>query len=183
MNADDLLSYEQWRPVVGYEMNYEISNLGRVKSIGHLGRPGRRGIMRPFPCRPGYLRVSLVFDGKIKTHYVHSLVSEAFIGLRPKGYEVDHIDGDKRNNVLLNLRYVSHRDNQRGMRARHKENGRLLSNRRGEDHPRVKLTTEQVLEIRRLHGNLSLPKIAQMFGIRPETAGKIGRRECWKHVT
>jgi hypothetical protein len=185
MNANELLSYEQWRPVVSYENNYEVSNLGRVKSVGRVGRPGRRGIMKAFPSRTGYQRVSLVLNGKIKSTYVHALVCEAFIGPRPKGHEVDHIDGDKRNNVLLNLRYISHRDNICGMIARLKEEGRILqAHQAGEDHPRAKLKTDQVIEIRQLHqeGKLHLPQIGQMFGVRPETVGKIARRECWKHV-
>ena len=123
-------------------------------------------------------------NGKRESAYVHSLVAAAFIGPRPKGLEVDHIDGNKANNMVLNLQYIPHRDNQRRMMARLKEEGRILrAHQTGEDHPRAKLKTMEVIEIRRLQNEgVGSLQLGQMFGIRPETVGKICRRECWKHV-
>ena len=110
---------EQWRPVPGYEGLYEVSDLGRVKSVnrlceggkGYLARfPGK--LLKPQTClRGGYLEVSLSKDGKRKHRTIHSLVAEAFLGARPEKYDVMHLDGNRKNNTLSNLRYGSRADN------------------------------------------------------------------------
>ena len=61
----------------------------------------------------GYMQVGLSIDGKTATRYVHGLVAEAFLGLRPTGYDVNHIDGDKANNAVLNLEYCTRSENHR----------------------------------------------------------------------
>lgn len=106
MNA----TQEQWRPVIGYEGLYEVSNQGRVRSLDHFTR-GRsdskrliRGrVLRPAPRPSGHLTVALGRSGGSKD--VHTLVATAFIGPRPDGMECCHYDGDPSNNRLENLRW------------------------------------------------------------------------------
>lgn len=99
---------EEWRDVVGYEGLYEISDYGCVRS-----RHG--GKVRYMKCKKGkngYLRICLSKNGKGKTFLVHRLVYTVFNGTIAEGYEIDHIDGDKTNNNLRNLRAVTPRENQ-----------------------------------------------------------------------
>jgi len=115
-------SKEIWRPVKHYESKYEISNKGRVKSLSRkLKRKGgthhtsKEFIMRPRVGIWGYKYLSLYKDSKEKTHKVHQMVAVAFLGHVPNGYKglvVDHIDHEKLNNNLENLRLVTARDNQ-----------------------------------------------------------------------
>lgn len=100
---------EEWRPVVGYERTYAVSNLGRVYS---LPRPRTKGgILRGSVDSHGYRRVALVQDGKQRTRRVHILVMRAFVGPAPEGMEILHKDGDPANPRLDNLRYGTHQEN------------------------------------------------------------------------
>ena len=102
---------ESWRPVLGYEGLYEVSDLGRVRSIP---RPGTRGgVMRTWPNIHGYLSAGLRRDGCPNTQFnVHALVAEAFIGPRPADAQVRHFDGDQRNNAASNLLYGTQSENE-----------------------------------------------------------------------
>lgn len=88
---------EIWRPVVGYEEMYEISNLGNLRRVN----------IPPRGLNNGYHSFNLSKNGEVKTFRLHTLVTAAFLGERPKGLVVDHIDGDKLNNRAENLRYVT----------------------------------------------------------------------------
>lgn len=113
------MSTERWLPVVGFEDRYEVSDLGRVRSIPHLvnGRWGNRQwtrgrILRAFPKRSGYVVVGLSRGSERTERTVHSLVAEAFLGPRPEGKQVCHGgDGDKSDNRVMNLRYGTPSEN------------------------------------------------------------------------
>lgn len=104
---------EEWRPVVGFAGAYEVSDLGRVRSVDRtiscLGRNGQivekhyKGrVLRPGPRPSGHLTVSLCGD----THNVHTLVLEAFVGPRPDPTAIArHLDGDEQNNRRGNLQW------------------------------------------------------------------------------
>ena len=109
---------EEWRPVVGHEGAYEVSNMGRVRSIPHVVRvvpfgraettrvsPGR--ILRPGPNLTGHVTVAI---GR-KSRLVHALVAEAFLGPRPQGKEVLHLNHKPSDNRLENLRYGTRSEN------------------------------------------------------------------------
>lgn len=95
MNAE----HEEWRPVAGYIGRYEVSSLGRIWS--HWSKR----VMRPRIGGPGYPAVELKKSGSVSPRYVHHLVAEAFLGPRPQGAEIRHLNGDKTDNRLINLRY------------------------------------------------------------------------------
>lgn len=92
---------EEWRPVVGYEGLYEVSDRGQVRS---LPRRLRGRILRP-GLSAGYPSVNLSVNGVGRVVKVHILLAEAFLGPRPDGSVTCHADGDRSNNVLSNLRY------------------------------------------------------------------------------
>jgi hypothetical protein len=103
---------EVWKPVVGYEGMYEVSNLGRVKSIPRKGTIKKERFLIPNDNGCGYLKLSLSNYSKT-TKYIHILVAESFLNYQSnKGaIAVDHIDNNKKNNILSNLRILSHREN------------------------------------------------------------------------
>ena len=96
---------EEWRPIDDYEGLYEVSSLGRVRSI-------RKGIiLKPEVVRGGYLQVGLHKKGKVKGFKVHRLVAQAFIP-NPEGLpEINHIDEDKTNNLVDNIEYCDSKYN------------------------------------------------------------------------
>lgn len=99
---------EEWRDIKSYEGLYQVSNLGRIKSLNYR-RSGKEGILRSSINSKGYLTVSL---GN-KTFSVHQLVAESFLNHTIDKYTmvVNHIDGNKLNNNINNLESVSHRSN------------------------------------------------------------------------
>lgn len=107
---------EQWKPVVGYEGHYEVSDLGRIRSLDRPGVDGRRlrGVyLTPYVMPSGHLRVALCKNRRHKTEKLHRLVLIAFVGQPPPGMEVLHRDGNPANNSLANLRWGTKSENAR----------------------------------------------------------------------
>lgn len=98
-----------WRPVPGYEGQYEVSDHGRVRTLSN--RWGRVSVMHPSTVGVGHQQVGLTKDGRRRMHYVHVLMMAAFVGPKPDGLEVRHLDGDPANNTLANLRYGTRQEN------------------------------------------------------------------------
>ena len=97
---------EEWRPVVGYEGKYEVSNLGNVDAI-NFHRQGIRMALKKVKLNNGYIRVTLYKNGKPKHHAVHRLVASAFIP-NPNNYPcINHKDEDKANNAVSNLEWCT----------------------------------------------------------------------------
>ena len=110
---------EIWKDIEGYEGLYQVSNMGRVKSLKRTVRCDRgyrivpERILKGRKNRVGYLQVQLCKDGKVKKCYVHRLVATVFCE-NPEGYtEVNHIDENKQNNNSQNLEWCSHSYNNR----------------------------------------------------------------------
>jgi hypothetical protein len=112
MIDDDAMS-EQWRPVLGYEGFYEVSDLGRVRSVervvsmtNHTNQTRHRvpaRILKAGTQRSGHQIVSLWARGRGKTRAVHRLVLDAFVGPRPPGMECLHANDAAADNRLSNL--------------------------------------------------------------------------------
>lgn len=137
---------------------YLVSNFGRIRSFSAL----RKGsFLTPCINSSGYLHIT----GKNKTLKMHQLVMDTFIGPRPKGYEVNHIDGNKLNNRLNNLEYITKRQN-----LEHATKMGLFNK---------KLTPKQVLEMRKIreHQNMAFEKIGRLFGVSRKTASRAIKKE------
>ena len=113
---------EIWKPITDYEGLYEISSMGRVKSIerkvynpGVIGDGNYRTVperIRKPNIMKGYRCVSLIKNKKHKVFRIHRLVIEHFMGQAPSPeYQVNHIDGDKSNNCVENLEWVTPKEN------------------------------------------------------------------------
>lgn len=102
---------EYWKTVKGFEGRYEVSSLGRVRSIPPMVKHPK--IRKKFLDKDGYEGCSLRGDGKYFTKKVHRLVAEAFIPNQENEREINHKNGDKKDNRVENLEWVSHSENQR----------------------------------------------------------------------
>ena len=106
---------EEWRPVVGFEGLYEVSDRGRVRSLDRVDSRGWRFKGRVMRCASdarGYRRVRLSRAGTQSTRLVHRLVAEAHIGPPPTGARlVRHLNDDPNDNRVENLSYGTDADN------------------------------------------------------------------------
>lgn len=172
---------ERWLPVVGYEGRYEVSDLGRVRSVPRVVHTRARwgAQVRHYPSKilshhlnKGYPMVRLGGGGP--TVQVHVLVLEAHVGPRPPGFEACHGDGVRDNNALTNLRWASRKENQAD-RIRHG------TDQFGERNATAKLTWAQVDEMRALSATgVSQRVLAANFGVHVMTVNAIVHGRVWR---
>lgn len=101
---------EIWKDIIGYEGLYQVSNLGRVKSLNYK-RTGLEYVLKPGTNGIGYLQVHLFKNRKRSPLYVHRLVAEAFVPNPKRLKTVNHKDENKLNNVCSNLEWMTSKDN------------------------------------------------------------------------
>ena len=169
---------EIWKPVPGYEGQYEVSNQGRVRSLDrqvlcagaikglYLSRKKGR-ILRPGPSNYGHLSVVL---GRRQTRMVHDLVLRAFVGPPPAKHECCHNNGNPKDNRLENLRWGTRSQNNIDA-VKHGVKG--------------KLTSEQVIEIRnrlKTYRRGDQVKLANEFGVSACTISSIKLNQVYRHV-
>lgn len=161
---------EQWVTVAGFESYYEVSDLGRVRSV----RAGR--CLKACVGASGYEQVDLSLHGRARSFTVHQLVATAFLGPAKPGMQVCHCDGNRRNNCALNLRYGTPVENNAD-KARHGTTVRGVANNK------AKLSAEDVIEVRQLAAaGLTHRSIAQRFGVSRPAISYVVRRETWAHI-
>lgn len=157
----------------GYD-GYEVSNFGRIKRI--LGGQGFRAgrCLSPHKSSGGYLFIRLTVNGHQKSVCVHKLVTEIFLGKRPIGLQVRHLDGNKENNRIDNLVYGTAKENGA-------DNTRLGVMPRGEKVNTNVITTKQAkLCFELLKNELSATEIAKVLKIPRNTVYKIKYGKTWK---
>lgn len=106
---------EIWKDVIGYEERYSISNLGKLKAKSYLKKGNnsffytKEKILNPSLNKHGYLMFKLMFNKESKTYKIHQLVAMMFLNHLPCKHElyVDHIDRNKLNNNVNNLRIIT----------------------------------------------------------------------------
>lgn len=175
---------EIWKDIPDYEGYYQVSNLGRVRSLDRFvvysngrNRVHKGSLISPYKNHDGYWKACLWVGRKMKAYSVHALVVRAFLGSPPDGCEVNHLDGNKDNNSLYNLEYCTKSRN-----IAHAQDMGLKPV--GSRCYQAKLSESQVLEIRKLYasGLITQTAIASMFGVKPTYISAIVRRRKWKHI-
>jgi hypothetical protein len=166
---------ERWLPVPGYEGIYEVSNFGWIRRtfpgkgtwIGRTIRGARSS---------GYFVLSLRKNQRTERRLLHEIVAEVFIGPRPEGAEVNHIDGNKRNPVVWNLEYLSRSEN-----AKHAVRTGLI--RSGENSPVSILKNAQVEAIRAEPRPVSVQRkreLAKRYGVGFWTINNVLYRKSYR---
>ena len=170
---------EIWKDIPNYEGLYQVSNLGRVKSLDRVVT-FKNGTKRLFK---GVIRkqtidkanrccVKLCKNNKEENCYVHSLVALSFIGERPKGYVVAHYDGNPQNNNISNLRYDLYRENM------------IDICRQGSKIPLGKFSIDDIVKIRDMYNNdnYSLLEISKIYDVKYMTIKKIVERTTYNWI-
>lgn len=97
---------EEWRPIAGFEGLYEVSNIGRVRSLTRYKK-----VIKPIITNSGYYQYQLWHNGVCRAELAHRLVAQAFIPNPDNKLVVNHIDENKLNNSVDNLEWLSQVDN------------------------------------------------------------------------
>ena len=163
--------------IAGFK-NYEIHSNGEVWSIARGKRKRKR--LKPTPNTGGYLKVGLTnVVGCRKIIEVHKLVLKAFRGLGELGMQCRHLDGNKLNNNLENLKWGTPKENGED-RVRHG----TVRPMRGELNGSCKLKEFQVLQIAELikEGTLTQAQIGKIFGVSKWTIQSIKLGRQWKYL-
>lgn len=159
-----------WKPVLGF-LDYEISNNGRVRRvIANENAPCKE--LHPQKMTRGYLKIILYSYRNRFQMSVHRLVLDAFVGPAPEGHVCNHKDGNKHNNHVDNLEWVTRGDN-----IRHAV--KVLGVRQS-----AKVTPDQVREIRRLYatGKYTQGQLGKHYGIDGSAISYIVTRRNWSHI-
>lgn len=168
-----------WVP--GFEGRYEVSDDGIVYSHMNMGNhKWQVDYRRPLSLKPnkyGYVVINLLAkDGLINPRSVHSMVMQAFVGQRPKGMDIRHMNGVRHDNRLINLRYGSRAENM----ADAKSHGTM---RIEEKHHAVKVTREDAIKIiARCRSGEVQRSIALDYGLTQQGVSDILNGRCWKSL-
>ena len=174
---------EEWKDIEGYNGFYQVSNFGQVKSTGgQCGTVKRKEKLRSLSfTHDGYLKVRLIYRGKDQTVRVHRLVAETFIPNPDNKATVNHIDGNKQNNSVVNLEWVN-----RNEQMLHAYNSGLKTSIIGSFNTNSKLTDEQVREIRKSYvpysRNFGTVALAKKYGVTNRVVGLVVRNKAYKNV-
>lgn len=163
---------EIWKPIIGYENLYKISNMGNIFSIAK----NRKLTLKL--REPGYYQIILYNQGKFKAFSIHRLVALHFIKNPLKKPQVNHIDGNKLNNRVDNLEWNTASEN-----TSHAYEKGLIISSKGEGRPTSKLKESDVIIIRYLKNLGALNKhLAAAFDVAPSIISRINTRSIWKHI-
>lgn len=173
---------EIWKDIPEYEGLYQVSNLGRVKSLNRIikskliGSFQKQGtIIKPHK-RGNYLKVSLSKNGEINQLSVHRLVAQTFVVNPEKKPCVNHKNGDKIDNKDTNLEWMSYSEN-----TTHSYKNGFQKVQFGSKTSQAKLNELQVLQIRQLSKKITVTEIESKYNMTVSTISQIINRKLWKH--
>jgi hypothetical protein len=173
---------EIWKDVKGYEGLYQVSDLGKIRSLDRLkkGKNNSLSKIKGKLLKPridkGYYIISLSKDGKKKTFLLHRIVAINFIDNPFLKKTVNHINGIKIDNKLENLEWCTYSENNI-----HAHNIGL-KNQVGEKNNASKMTADIVYKIKFETDGMKYKDIAKIYNIHESYVGLIKRNERWKHI-
>ena len=171
---------ETWKDVVGFEGLYKISDRGRVLSLANSRsyyKKRKNIILKPRLDRYGYFIAILYKNKKPYWRTVHRLVMDTFILNTLGKPQINHIDGNRRNNQVINLEWCTGSENKQ-----HSYNIGI-SDAKGEKNGRAKLTTENVVCIREQFKNgQKRKKLAEIYCVGQSNINKITNYKRWAHI-
>lgn len=163
---------EIWKDVVGFEGKYEVSNMGRVKSVARFRKSKggcealiREKILTPKQNKSGYLTVHLRDSDVNKYPFIHRLVAEAFIINCENKNTVNHIDADKTNNCVTNLEWNTCTE-----QMQHAVVNNLLEIRGAPKF--TKVYKKEIFDYYQAN-NISIKALSERFGVSERTTGRI----------
>ena len=175
---------EVWKDIKEYEGHYQVSNIGRIKSLNRImevrkGVPQSKKeiILKTFKNKDGYIKHKLSLNGKEKSFAAHRLVAEAFLENPQNKLEVNHINGIKDDNRIDNLEWCTRSEN-----IIHALKTNLKIPQKGSVHGMSKLTEKEVLEIRIIGRGKSLKEIGKMYNVHQSLISLILLNKIWKHI-
>jgi hypothetical protein len=173
MPCEDLYE-EEWRPVVGWDNRYDVSNLGRVRRSWLNGA----SVLSQRSLRSAKPYVLLYKASRVARRPVDRLVIEAFVGFWDASFVIQHVDGDSRNCQLANLRYTAKNAIPPTAPTRLRRAGL-----QGAANPNAKLTADEVRAIRGAPAQFGLiSRLARRYGVMPATISKIRSGDSWAHI-
>jgi len=180
---------EIWKDIAGYEGYYQVSDLGRVRSVDRIinrvykgNTKYKGGILKHNLNHKGYPVVYLSLNSKKKTMSIHRLVALAFIPNPFNLPEVNHIgkypdgrEGNKLDNRPVSLKWCTGEEN-----LEHARKNKLFKSQKGELNPFSKLKNKDVLIIR--NSNLKLKDLSEIYNVSKTTISDIKNNKIWKHI-
>lgn len=182
-NKEGVIIREEWTQMEGFEGVFDMSNLGRIKSLERLSpykhsfRKVKEKILTASVNRYNYYKYTLCYNKKYTNVLLHRMIAIHFIENPENKPEVNHIDGVTTNNDLWNLEWNTPKENI----ANAFKLGAMYC-RKGTRNNGSKMTEAQVLEIRELKGKMTYPEISKIYGIDVSTIGNIINRKSWNHI-
>jgi len=166
---------EEWKDIVRYEGYYQVSNLGKVKSLGNEFSRKER-LLKPSLQSKGYLTVVLQKNGIRNMVLVHRLVAEYFVSNPLNKPQVNHINGVKTDNNIENLEWVFHREN-----LDHAIKNNLTL--KGEENRNSKLKDVDVVKIHSLlQKGITTKELSESYNVSYSTIDGIRTNRYWKHL-
>ena len=172
--------YQENSQYPGYRFAYDGSIYSCWELIHQRGQQGNAAqmgkdwhLLKPWQDQRGYLRIKLRgSSGRTQSRLVHRMILEAFVGLRPQSYECRHLNDDKSDNRIANLRWGTRRENIEDAK-------RFGGHLRGERVGGAKLLRREVLEIRQIGRTKTQREVALQFGITRQAVCAILLRKTW----
>ncbi|MEI7509321.1 MAG: NUMOD4 domain-containing protein [Flavobacterium sp.] len=181
-------NFEVWKDIVGYEGHYQVSSIGRVKSLARVVE-SRKGIfgnkkesfLKATKNKKGYLNLKLCIKKdevcSEKSVIVHRLVANEFLENPLNKPKVNHKNGIKDDNRVNNLEWCTGSEN-----VIHALANNLKISQKGSEHGNSKLTEEKVLEIRKIGRSKTLKEVAKIYNVDISLISLVLLNKIWKHV-
>ena len=181
-------SKEEWKDIVGYNGDYQISSIGRVRSFKEW-RGTKQRILKPWTMKTGYMAVVLTNGTSKKYLTVHRLIAKTFLNIEEGKECVNHKDGNKKNNDITNIEWCTYSENlihahRNGLRG-------IVEYKRGSENSNTKLSEEKVIEIRNKYKKRSYPqdqngysslRLAREYGVSKTAILYILNGRNWKYI-